>query len=90
MSGDTALKCVQNEELEEQWERYRDETQRHVEIVRDLCAALSLDPDKETPGRRVVRDKGQARHWSSTSEASSRGHAVARHVSLGRFAALAA
>lgn len=55
-----ALQCVQNEDLKEEWEKYLEQTTRHVEIVRDLCESLGLDPDRETPGRQVVRTIGKA------------------------------
>jgi rubrerythrin len=51
----TALRCVLNEELKEEWEEYLDHTEKHVAIVRDLCVKLGLDPETETPGRAVVR-----------------------------------
>ncbi len=56
----TALTCVQNDELREEWEKYLDETQTHVEVVRKLCTRLGLDPDRETPSRQVVRTIGKA------------------------------
>ena len=56
----TALRCVQNEELKEEWEEYLDHTERHVEIVRDVFAKLGLDPEKETPGRAIVRHIGES------------------------------
>ena len=56
----TALECVQNDDLREEWEKYHEQTQRHVEVVRELCEALSLDPEQETPGRLIVRYKGEA------------------------------
>jgi rubrerythrin len=56
----TALECAQNEDLKEEWEEYLDQTKHHVEVMRTVCQALGLDPEKETPGRKVVRHKGQA------------------------------
>jgi len=54
-----ALKCVQSKELKKEWQRYHKQTQRHVEIMTDVCKKLGLDPDKETPGRHIVRTLGQ-------------------------------
>jgi len=54
----TALRCVQNDDLKEEWEKYLEQTQRHVEIVREIFEKLDLDPDRETPGRGVVRQIG--------------------------------
>jgi rubrerythrin len=56
----TALRCVQNEELQEEWEEYLEHTQRHVEIVREVFTKLDLDPETETPGRAVVRHIGES------------------------------
>lgn len=54
----TALECVQNEELEEEWEKYLEQTEQHVEVMRGVCEALGLDPEEETAGRAVVRHIG--------------------------------
>ena len=56
----TALKCVQNDELREELEKYLEETENHVRIMLDVCTAMGLDPDKETPGRKVVRHIGES------------------------------
>jgi rubrerythrin len=56
----TALRCVQNDELKEEWEKYLEETQHHVQIVQDVCTAFGLDPSTETPGRKVVRHIGES------------------------------
>src|SRR4029450_7380702 len=56
----TAIRCAVNEELKEEWEKYLQQTQKHVEIVRDLCQKFRLDPQAETPGRRVVRHIGES------------------------------
>jgi rubrerythrin len=54
----TALRCVQNEELKEEWEKYLDQTRTHVRIVQQLMEDLELDTEVETPGRKVVRHTG--------------------------------
>ncbi len=51
----TALRCAVNEDLREEWNKYLEETKNHVQIVSDLLTTLELDPDAETPGRKVVR-----------------------------------
>jgi rubrerythrin len=56
----TALNCVQNEELQEEWEEYLEQTEQHVEIVQEIFTKLSLDPEAETPGRAVVRHIGES------------------------------
>jgi rubrerythrin len=57
---ETALRCVVNEELKEEWENYLEQTQNHVQIVRRVFEQLKLDPEAETPGRQVVRHIGQS------------------------------
>ena len=52
----TALKCAQNEDLREEWERYEQETETHVQILHDVFSALQLDPEEQSPGRTLVRD----------------------------------
>ena len=56
----TALRCVVNEDLKEEWEEYLEQTQRHVEIVQDTMATLGINPKTETPGRKVVRHIGES------------------------------
>jgi rubrerythrin len=57
---ETALKCVVNEDLKEEWEKYREETEHHVEVLMNVFAQMQLDPEQETPGRKITRDKGHA------------------------------
>ena len=56
----TALECVVNEDLEEEWTKYLEQTERHVEVMRELCGKLGLDPDAQTPGRQVVHHIGES------------------------------
>ena len=56
----TALRCVVNEELKEEWEEYLEQTEQHVEIVHEVFTKLGLDPEMETPGRAVVRHIGES------------------------------
>lgn len=56
----TALKCAVNEDLKEEWEKYLGETENHVELATKAITALGLDPEKETPGRAVVRFMGES------------------------------
>lgn len=55
-----ALECVQNRDLRKEWQKYLDETREHQEILKRIFKAAKLDPDTETPGRKVVRHKAQA------------------------------
>jgi rubrerythrin len=56
----TALRCATNTDLREEWKKYLDETENHVRIVKDVFSQLGLDESTETPGRMVVRHKGEA------------------------------
>ena len=56
----TALRCAENEDLKEEWEKYLDQTKTHVTIMEDVLTKLDLDPNEETPGRKVVRTIGEA------------------------------
>ncbi len=56
----SALECVVNDELEEEWTKYLEQTERHVDIVRQLLKTLGLDPDAQTPGRQVVKHIGES------------------------------
>jgi hypothetical protein len=52
---ETALKCVQNDDLREEFEKYLEETRNHERILIDVCKAIELDPEAPTPGREIVR-----------------------------------
>lgn len=56
----TALRCVINEDLKEEWTKYLEQTKTHVQILSDILKQLELDPDAETPGRKVVRYIGSS------------------------------
>lgn len=55
-----AIRCAVNGDLKKEWEKYLSETESHVRIVKQMFDDLDLDESKETPGRKVVRHKGQA------------------------------
>jgi rubrerythrin len=55
-----ALRCVINADLKKEWEEYLEQTQNHERIVRDLFEAFGLDPEVETPGRKVVAQIGES------------------------------
>lgn len=54
---EAAVGCAVNEDLKKEWEEYLEQTRRHVQIVTDLLKELGLDPERETPGRQIVRKK---------------------------------
>jgi hypothetical protein len=56
----TAVRCAINDDLKKEWKKYLGQTEKHVEVVRELMGELGLDPDADTPGRRVVRHTGES------------------------------
>lgn len=56
----TALRCVQNDDLKEEWEEYLEQTRNHVQIVQNVMNEIGLDTEEETPGRMVVRHTGES------------------------------
>ena len=57
---ETAIRCAVNKDLKEEWQKYLDQTRDHEQIMRGLIETMGLDPAKETPGRQVVRHKGES------------------------------
>jgi rubrerythrin len=57
---ETALSCVQNDDLREEFEKYLEETREHEQILLDVCDSLEIEPETETPGREIVRMMGKA------------------------------
>jgi hypothetical protein len=57
---ETALRCAVNEELKEEWTKYHRETRTHVEILEGVLSAFGLDLEEMTPGREVIKLKGEA------------------------------
>ena len=57
---EAALKCAQNEDLKEEWQKYHQETERHVQVLHDALTQMQLDPEEQTPGRKIVHDMGQS------------------------------
>ena len=56
----TAIRCAENEELKEEWEKYLEQTRNHVRIVQGVMETLGLDREKETSGRMIVRHIGES------------------------------
>lgn len=57
---EAAIRCAQNSELKEEWEKYLDETRTHEQILRETFERMQLDPEQASPGRAVVRFKAKA------------------------------
>lgn len=56
---ENAVDCAQNEDLKEEWTKYLEQTTNHEVVMLRVLDAFGLDPDTETPGRAIVREKGQ-------------------------------
>jgi rubrerythrin len=56
----TALQCVVNADLKEEWQEYLDQTRNHRRIISATIEKLGLDPSVETPGREIVRHIGSS------------------------------
>jgi hypothetical protein len=57
---ETAIRCASNEDLREEWEKYLEETKRHVEVYTELLEELEIDPEMDVPGRQIVRAKAKS------------------------------
>src|SRR5262245_42068389 len=57
---ETAVKCAQNEDLKEEWEKYHQETEHHVEVLHGVFSVLGFDTEEKSPGRKIVHDMGAA------------------------------
>lgn len=55
-----AIECASNDDLKKEWQKYLEETEQHVRIVKEVFAALDLDTNIRTAGREIVRRKGEA------------------------------
>lgn len=75
-----AIRCAQNDELKEEWEKYLDETRTHEQVLRDTFQRIGLDAEKATPGRAVVKHKGAALVEAMEMALKSAGPAAAQLV----------
>ena len=51
----TALRLAINKDLREEWNKYLEQTKNHVQVISNILTDLGMDPNAETPGRKVVR-----------------------------------
>ena len=56
----TALNCVQNDELRKEWQEYLEQTRNHETVLLGVFERLGLEPARETPGRKLVRHLGES------------------------------
>ncbi len=72
---ETALKCVLNEDLKEEWEKYHQETEHHVQVLRDVFAQMQLDPEEQIAGPQDRPRHGRSRssrRWKPRSPPATR------------------
>jgi rubrerythrin len=53
-----AISCALNEDLKQEWTKYLEQTNKHVDRLRQVLVSFGLDPNAPTPGREVVREIG--------------------------------
>lgn len=56
----TAIRCAQNPDLKKEWTKYLEQTENHEKILRGVFETFGLDPETQTPGRKIVGHKGAA------------------------------
>src|SRR5690348_9801971 len=76
---ETALKCVQNEDLEEEWTKYLEQTRNHVRVLTEVCQTLGVDPKEQTPGAKILHKMG-ASLVAAMEEARSAGKPDAAQI----------
>ena len=57
---EAAIECAVNDDLRKEWTEYLEQTRQHERTLRETLQAVGLEPDAETPGRRVVRHIGES------------------------------
>jgi ferritin-like metal-binding protein YciE len=75
----TALTCAVDENLKEEWQTYLQQTQNHVRVLNQVCAALKLDPEERTPGTQILHNMG-ATLVDAMEEARAAGDAEAAQL----------
>jgi rubrerythrin len=55
---ETAIQCAANTGLKEEWTKYLAQTRDHDRILTSVCRKLELDPEEDTPGRKIVKQLG--------------------------------
>jgi len=57
---ETAVSCAVNDDLKKEWLEYLEETRTHRRVLLTVFEQLGLDPERQPPGREVVRHIGEA------------------------------
>ncbi len=85
---ETALSCVQNEDLKGEWEEYLEQTRTHEQILLKVFEELGLNPETVTPGREVVAHIGDSL-VAAMKMAKSKGSAADAQLVAGECVVLA-
>jgi hypothetical protein len=56
---EAAVGCALNEDLQEEWEKYLDQTRNHEVVMLRVLEAFGLDAETMTPGREILRRKAE-------------------------------
>jgi rubrerythrin len=56
----TAIECTVNEDLQQEFEKYLEQTENHIRILEAVFEAFGLDTEMETTGRQIVQGLGAA------------------------------
>ncbi len=56
---ETAIRCAVNDDLKKEWGEYLEQTRNHEVVMLRVLDAFKLGSETETPGRQIVRRKGQ-------------------------------
>ena len=75
----TALRCAVTSELREEWDQNLARTLRNERMLTEVCDVMDIDPDEETPDRRIVRQVGSFL-VNAMSEALENGSAEAAEI----------
>jgi hypothetical protein len=59
----TALECVINDDLREEWDKYLEQTAHHVDVLTAACEAIGIDPNEMTPGARSFSTRASRWWW---------------------------
>jgi len=57
---ESALQCVVNEDLQEEWQEYLEQTRKQERKLTEVCKALGIDPEQSSPGREIIADLGES------------------------------
>jgi rubrerythrin len=85
---ETALSCVQDEDLKGEWEEYLEQTRTHEQVLLTVFEELGLNPDTITPGREVVAHIGDSL-VTAMKKAKAQGSAEAAQLVAGECVVLA-